>query len=249
MSARPVIGVTGRRMPVDQPFPLLGAVAIQETYVDAIDRAGAIAAVLAPRLLDDGDADAHVAALDGLLLTGGPDVDPSRYGAVPHERTYGVSRLQDEFELALLGAAERVGRPVLCICRGLQLLNVAHGGTLHQHLPDLDGVAEHGVPAGGGGTRHTIVVEAESRLARALGNHRPVGECHHHQAVDQVGDGLVVVARAADGVIEGLESTSDDGWLVAVQWHPEDTAHHDEDQQRLIDALVRQARRETRGPR
>lgn len=243
---RPVIGITGRRMPIDSPFPLLGSISIQETYADAVDRAGGLPAVLAPRLLGADDADDYIASLDGLLLTGGPDVDPGRYGQDAHARTYGVSRLQDEFEVALLDAADRRDKPVLCICRGLQLLNVAHGGTLHQHLPEVEGTFEHGIPAGGGGTRNVIDVDPDSRLAAALGTTTPEGECHHHQGVDRVGAGLRIVARAADGVVEGLEPATSQRWLVAVQWHPEDTAHHDSAQQRLVDELVIQARRRGR---
>ena len=228
-------------MPVGAPFPLLGAIAIQDTYVDAVDRAGGLGAVLAPRHLDAAEADAVITSIDGLVLTGGPDIAPARYGQAPHATTYGVSDLQDHFELALLAAGERNGTPILAICRGLQLLNVARGGTLHQHLPDLQDRDEHGVPAGGAPTLHPITVDPNSLLAQALGVKTPTGACHHHQAVDRLGDGLRVVAWAADGTIEGLEPLHTNQWLVAVQWHPEDTADDDPVQHRLVRALIEQA--------
>ena len=112
-------------------------------YLEAIARAGALALVVAPPSPGGAGADDAVAAADGLLLLGGPDVEPARYGQTAHPRTYGVEPAQDDFELALLGAALRAGLPVLAICRGLQLVNVAHGGTLHQHLGDVPGLAPH----------------------------------------------------------------------------------------------------------
>ncbi len=239
----PVIGISGRRMPADQPFALLGAVAIQESYPDAVTRAGGLAAVMIPCELDETSADRIVASLDGLVLTGGPDVDPRAYGEAPHETVYGVSELQDHFEQALLEATIRAGKPVLCICRGLQLLNVVYGGTLHQHLGDLDGLGAHGVPGGGGSAANDITIDDESLLARVTGTTTARGECHHHQAVDRVGDGLRVVARTADGVVEGLELDEPGQWLVAVQWHPEDSAADDPVQQRLFQHLVDAAAR------
>ena len=241
---RPVIGISGRRLPVGQPFPLVGSVAIQETYADAVNRSGGLAAVLIPAELDAAVADHMVASLDGLVLTGGPDVNPELYGQSPHETVYGLSELQDHFETTLLHAARRATIPVLCICRGLQLLNVVHGGTLHQHLGDLHGLGPHGVPAGGGSVPNEITVYQDSLLASVVASTEITGECHHHQAVDRVGDGLRVTARTPDGVIEGLELEDPIGqWLLAVQWHPEDSAAHDDAQQRVFDHLIAAAMR------
>jgi len=214
-------------------------------YLAALARAGAEPVVLAPRPLDEAEAKELLARFDGLLLLGGPDVDPARYGQERHPEVYGVDEEADGFEAALVLAAHAIGLPVLAICRGCQVVNVAFGGTLHQHLPDLEGVAVHGVfPQPGQplpvGELHVAHVDAGSRLAEALGTTEPVGSSVHHQAVDRVGDGLRVVARADDGIIEGLEHT--DGWLVAVQWHPEDTADADPTQQRLFDAFVARCR-------
>ncbi len=120
----------------------------------------------------------------------------------------------------------------------MQMLNIVRGGTLDQHIVDKPGIGQHGIPFGGGGTRHRVEVSSGTRLAAALGTTTPIVECHHHQAVDVLGDGLVVVARAADGTVEALDLPERSAWLVAVQWHPEDTAGEDPVQQRLFDALV-----------
>jgi putative glutamine amidotransferase len=219
-------------------------------YLDAVARSGGLALVVAPQPLDEEGADAVVAAGDGLLLLGGPDVEPARYGRPTHPRTYGVDARQDAFEVALLDAALRAGLPVLAICRGLQLVNVAHGGTLHQHLGDIDGLLGHApatFPAaepGSIGSLLPVTVQPGCRLHRLLGGTGTapvsvVGAHSHHQAVDTVGPGLVVVGESADGVVEALEHPGH--WLVAVQWHPEDTAATDPVMQRLFDGFVARA--------
>jgi putative glutamine amidotransferase len=237
---RPLIAVTGRRFDAGRTFRDEASVAIQAAYLDAVSRSGAVAVLLPPEPLVGHEAAARVDRLDGLVLTGGPDVDPARYDRSAHPTTYGVSALQDAFEVALLRAALARGIPVLAICRGLQVVNVAHGGTLHQHLPDLAGVGPHGVPDGGGGTLNDVTVEPGSLLASVVGDVTTSGMCHHHQAVDEVGAGLSVSARTADGVVEALEPADPDGssWLLAVQWHPEETAHDHPASQRLFDHLA-----------
>jgi putative glutamine amidotransferase len=160
-----------------------------------------------------------VARIDALLLTGGPDVNPDLYGAERHERTQRPREERDRFELELLEAARELDVPVLAICRGLQTLNVARGGTLHQHLPDLTGDDErHGT--GGEYAPNTVRIAPGSRLADLLGNESAEGLCHHHQSVDQIGEDLVPVAWAEDGTIEAVEDPSA-RFTVAVQWHPE----------------------------
>jgi putative glutamine amidotransferase len=216
-------------------------------YVDAIVAAGGIEMILGPRPLSDSEADSLVAHAHGLCLLGGPDVDPAHYGAEPHPRTYGVNPEQDRFELALLHAARRAGRPVLAICRGMQVLNVALGGTLEQHLADAPGRLEHSPPTfpaaapGSIGALLPVEVQDGSRLHRLLGAGSAMGAHSHHQAVADVAPGLDVVARSADGVIEGVEHR--DEWLVGVQWHPEDTARHDPAMQRLFSGFVTEAAR------
>ncbi len=148
--------------------------------------------------------------------------------------------------MTLARSAEASGLPLLAICRGLQVLNVAHGGTLDQHITGRAGLVCHGQPNGGVASAVEVDVEPGSRLCDALGTARVTGACHHHQAVDRLGAGLAVVARAADGLVEGLEARAAPGWVVAVAWHPEVTAGTDPDQQRLFDALVTEALRSRR---
>ncbi|MDQ6698059.1 MAG: gamma-glutamyl-gamma-aminobutyrate hydrolase family protein [Actinomycetota bacterium] len=242
--SRPIVLVTGRRLALGRVERWLEpAVASPSYYVEAISRAGGVGPVLGPEPVDHASAVALVERFDGLLLTGGVDVDPVRYGQERAPQTYGCDDLLDEFELRLLHAAIGLGRPVLAICRGVQVLNVAFGGTLDQHITDRPGLVSHGLPNGGGASDVTMVVEPGSRLAEALGTNVPdagtgaTGRCHHHQAVDRVGEGLVVSARASDGVIEGLERTGDP-WVVGVQWHPEDSADRDSQQQALFDRFI-----------
>lgn len=243
MPRTPRIALTARRTPVDRPYPLLESVALQATYPDAVTRAGGLAVLLAPAEIDRDAADAILDEVEGLVVTGGDDVDPRRYGEEPHESVTHVDELQDHFEAALLDAALARSMPVLCICRGTQLLNIERGGSLFQHIVGMPGIAAHGIPFGGGGTLNDVTVDGDSTLAAVLGATTARGECHHHQAIDRLGEGVRVVARAADGTVEGIELTSHDGWLVAVQWHPEDTAGTDPQQQLLFDELVRQAGR------
>lgn len=239
MTGRPLIAVTSRRLAAERISNWLEpAQAVPTYYLDALHRAGALGASLLPQPVEQTDAGAIVARFDGLLVSGGVDVDPACYAQTPHPETTGFDEATDRWEIALIDAAVAASKPVLAICRGSQLLNVAFGGSLHQHLGDLDGVGAHGIPNGGGGTSNEIHVTAGSRLARALGGTTAVGNCHHHQAVDRVGEGLGVVARTADGVVEALEVADPERWVVGVQWHPEDSAMHDPVQQSLFDTFV-----------
>jgi putative glutamine amidotransferase len=231
-----VVAVTGRRLGETKKWPYAGASAIPRAYLDAVDRAGGQPVVVDPA----GDLVPLLDRIDGLVLTGGPDVDPACYDEVAHEAVYGVDAAADAAELALARAAIERGTPTLAICRGLQVLNVALGGTLYQHLLELPYADRHGRPGEPGGAHvHEIDVAADSLLASVFGTTRVAGSCHHHQAVAKVGDGLRVVANARDGIVEGLEH--DRGWVLAVQWHPEDTAAGDPTQQALFDALVARA--------
>jgi putative glutamine amidotransferase len=233
---RPRIGVVGRRFPPGSPFPLEASVAVPSAYLDAVERAGGTALVLCP----GPDPSSVLSQVQGIVLPGGADVDPRRYGQQPHPTVYGVDPAQDEFEAALLTASITVGTPALCICRGIQLLNVCLGGTLHQHITETPGWGPHGIPNGGGGTDHGIEIAPRSRLAQIVGATRITGRCHHHQALDRLGTGVEAVAWAADGGIEAVEITEVDT-VVAVQWHPEETAAVDPANQALFDALVARA--------
>lgn len=214
-----------------------GGYAIPERYVSALWRAG-LSPVLLPRP-GHGDAEEALAPFAGLLLAGGGDVDPGCYGAEPHNTTYGVDASRDGMELQLLTAALRLGLPTLAICRGMQVVNVAFGGTLHQHLPDLEGRDVHGDPTEGRSVIHGVDVAPESRLGTALQAQRLEGcVSHHHQAVDRIGSGLVQVAQSGDGVVEGLELPPGASWLVAVQWHPEVNAADDPAQQAIFGSFA-----------
>jgi putative glutamine amidotransferase len=209
-------------------------------YVDAVRRSGG-RAVLLPPGGDDNEASATVAGLDGLIVAGGPDIDPIRYGAARHPQTQPPVTVRDAWDLAVTSHALRLGVPLLAICRGMQVLNVCRGGTLHQHVPDLVGHARHDGPTAGYG-RHQVHVSPGSMLAGIL----PSGEyfgvpTHHHQAVDLPGDGLKAVAWEEDGTIEAVEAGPSEldglsGFVLGVQWHPERG-----DDPRLFTALVRAA--------
>jgi putative glutamine amidotransferase len=233
-----VVAITGRhlgRREARWPYP--GATVLPRGYVDGVARAGGLPVVVDPRQ----DLEPVLDRVEALVLSGGADLDPALYGEERHPSVYGVDRTVDENEIALARSAIARGVPILAICRGAQVCNVALGGTLHQDLAELPDAGAHGRPGeAGGGHEHEITVDPDSLLAEVFGATRVVGSCHHHQAVAKLGDGLRVTATAADGIAEGLEL--DGSWLLAVQWHPEDTAGTDPVQQRLFDALVERAR-------
>lgn len=187
-------------------------------YPRAVERAGGVPVILPPvggeaiELLLDG--------LSGVLLTGGPDIDPCSYGGPLHPELGPTEPELDRFELALVEAADRRGMPILAICRGAQVLNLARGGTLHQHLPDAVGMdVAHRQDHPGERPSHAVRVTSASRLAAAVGPHARVNS-FHHQAAARPGADLVAVAHSADGVIEGLEDKRR-SFVVGVQWHAE----------------------------
>jgi gamma-glutamyl-gamma-aminobutyrate hydrolase PuuD len=231
-----LVALTGRRLGRRETWPYSGAAALARGYLDAIVQAGG-----QPVVVDDApDPKALLARVDALVLTGGPDVDPARYGEEPHPSVYGVSRRVDDLECELADIAITRSIPTLAICRGIQVLNVARGGTLFQHITENPGVPAHGEPGVAGGARvHDVTLDRDSLLAEVMEATTVHVSCHHHQAVDRLGDGLQVVGRASDGIVEALELEG--GFVLAVQWHPEDTAADDRVQQRLFDALVRHA--------
>ena len=205
------------------------------TYCDAIVRAGGLPVVLPPVAESIEHLPDVLRSVHGMVLPGGPDVDPARYGAADrHPALYGVRAEHDAFEMALARAAVAADLPVLAICRGMQVLNVALGGSLHQHITDGETTVKHRFEM------HPVDLVPGCRAALAMGSTRPIGHSVHHQAVDAVAPGLVVTARADDGTVEAVE-LADRRWVVAVQWHPEDTAAIDTQQQALFDALVHAA--------
>lgn len=174
-------------------------------------------------LLDPGDADAMLDGMDGLVLTGGEDIDPRHYGLRAHPALGDVHAGRDSFELALVRAAMARRLPTLAICRGIQIANVALGGTLVQDLPsEWPGALQHEGTWPRDQRVHGVRVEACSRLAKSLGAEKLTVNSFHHQAVASLAPGLIAVAHAPDGVIEGVEWTGDDWWMLGVQWHPEE---------------------------
>ena len=222
MSSAPLIAVSASSRDWD------GAERVRLTvnYVRSLEGAGLVPVIVPPLASPGGAADAAagiLAACAGLVLTGGEDVDPARYGASPHLAAGTPHARRDETEMALFAAARARRLPLLAICRGIQLANVALGGTLVQDLPtERPSAIRHDQPDERGARTHAVEIVAGSRLAGALGATTLRVNSYHHQAVDALGSELVVVARAPDGVIEAVESADPAWWMVAVQWHPED---------------------------
>jgi putative glutamine amidotransferase len=192
---------------------------LPQVYFDSVTRAGGIAVLLPPQPVNDEIVERVLDGLDGLIITGGKDVDPARYGQQPHATT-DVPRLdRDAWEDALLTGAIARELPFLGICRGAQMLNVALGGTLHQHLPDVVGTNKYQL--GGGNFSHIPVdIEPGSTVARLVDGTEIEVEVYHHQAIDRVADGLRVTAVSKDGVVQAVELESVP-FGIGVQWHPE----------------------------
>ena len=219
--SRPLIAVSAALERARWGFWDLPAALVAENYLEAVVGAGGLPVILYPEPGLAADPEPALEQVDGLLLLGGPDVDPARYGAQRGPHTEDPVTVRDATEVALVAAATRRDLPVLGICRGMQLINVARGGTLEQHLPDRLGTDEHRRnPGTFAGNEHRVHLAAGSLAARSVGSEAPVVSSHHHQAVARVGDGLVVTGRSEDDVPEALE---DPGrrYLLGVQWHPE----------------------------
>jgi putative glutamine amidotransferase len=236
----PVIGICAVHERARWGFWNQDAHLVADSYVSAVQRTGAIAVLLpvdvrAPLELLD--------RIDGLLLIGGADLDPSSYGADRDPDTEATYRDRDDFEIALLKGAIDLGMPVFGICRGMQLLNVAFGGTLMQHIPEVEGANPHRKVIGSfEGTEHSIALEPGSLTAEAAGEEVHEACCHHHQAIDELGDGLVVTGRASDGLIEAVEA-EDGRWILGVQWHPEA-----DERSRMFSAFADAVRNWSKGP-
>jgi len=232
---RPVIGVTSYAR--DDATP--PRFSLPCGYIDSLRAAGAVPLLLPPGEQNSADL---LDVVDGLILAGGGDISPSAYGGTPHETIYSVCEERDEFEFALARAA--VTRPevaVLCICRGMQVLNVVSGGTLHEHLPEEFGErVKHRLPPRTT-SRHPVRIQPGSRLARMMGATETEVLSWHHQGLDRVADVLRPVAWAEDGVVEAVEHSTHP-WCIGVQWHPE-MQPGEVSQDRLFDALVQAAKR------
>jgi putative glutamine amidotransferase len=213
---RPVIGITSYVEDASWGAWTLPAALVPLGYVRSVERAGGRPLLVPPAL--EG-VEETIDALDGLVFSGGSDIDPGVYGAELHEQTNGVRPLRDRAELALLEAAIARDMPVLAICRGLEVLNVVRGGDLEQHRPDRVGHEAHREVLGVF-SEHGVDLKPTSRVGTALGDRAAV-KSHHHQGVRRLGEGLVETAWAEDGTVEGLEDPSR-RFLVGVLWHPEE---------------------------
>lgn len=238
-SSQPVIAVTTYRQQAVMGVWDVEAAFLPAGYFASVTGTGAGAVLLPPQPPLAGFIARVLDSVDGLVMAGGRDVNPERYGQTPGEFTDKPDTVRDEWEFALLEAALERNLPVLAICRGMQVLNTLKGGTLHQHVPDV--VGDDSYQLGGGKfTEKTMTVTPGSALASALGGaDSVVGHVYHHQAVDRVGAGLTVSARSDDGIIEALDI---DGaaFGVAVQWHPEVTSTQDS---RLFESLTAAAQK------
>lgn len=228
---RPVIGVSTYRERARWGVWDREATLLPQPYVSMVHRGGGVP-VLLPSLPDSEDD--VLSAVDGLVLAGGADIDPRRYGATPHQTVQGTRPDRDDWELRLLRAALETDVPVLGICRGAQVLNIAFGGTLNQHLPETSGHRGHRPEPGEFG-RTAVALRGGSRVAGVLGEQVHV-PCHHHQALHDIAPVLDVVGHAVDGTVEAVELPDRD-FALGVQWHPEE----DPDDLRLFAALARAA--------
>ena len=243
----PLIGVSTSEMRVperthslDESEPPMRELALGMSYPRSVERAGALPVVLAP--VDVVHVEALLDRLDGLMLSGGPDIHPSAYSAEEHPALGPTERDLDTFELALVRAADARGMPILGVCRGLQILNVARGGSLVQDIPEaIGGDIQHRQELPGRIPTHGIVIEPGSRLEGVMGRERHEVNSFHHQAVGRLGRHLLAVAWAPDGVVEGIEAPDRD-FVVGVQWHAESLAER-EDQTGLLTAFAAAAAR------
>jgi putative glutamine amidotransferase len=236
-TTQPVLGLTTYLQQAQTGVWDVRASFLPAIYIEGVNLAGGIAALLPPQPVDAEIASRILDGLDGLIITGGRDVGPEGYGQQPHPATdeaVADNRQRDALEFALVDGAIRRGMPLLGICRGAQVINVALGGTLHQHLPDVVGHTRH---QQGNAVFSTSAVRTVpgTRLASLIGESSDA-QCYHHQAIDRLGDGLIVSAQDSDGVIEAVEIPGD-SFVLAVQWHPEERL----DDLRLFAAVVEAA--------
>ncbi len=243
---RPLIAVTTSEVRrseavalTPQGEPPQQEMALGMRYLQALEAAGAIPIVTPP--LPAELAESLLTRVDGVCLSGGPDLDPIAYGERRHQLTGPIESRLDAFELALARAADAAEMPVLAICRGMQVLNVARGGSLHQHLPDVNqGDINHRQSEPGSETTHRVTIREGSRVARMLGRTQTEVNSFHHQGLARIGDGLVITGRAPDGTVEAIEAM-DREFVIGVQWHAETLVARPE-QAALFAAFVETAR-------
>ncbi|HEY1568307.1 MAG TPA: gamma-glutamyl-gamma-aminobutyrate hydrolase family protein [Solirubrobacteraceae bacterium] len=234
---RPAIAVTTSLTEATYGVWSQSSAVLPASYLTEVRRAGGLALMVAPDPVLVADPDELLYRVDGLIVSGGADMDPASYGAEPHPETKGWSTERDDFELALTRGAAEIDMPVLGVCRGMQVLNVALGGTLFQHLPETFGHEDHRrVPGNFDEADHDVRLVADSLAAAAAGELLHTTKSHHHQGVDQVGAGLIVTGTSVlDDLVEAIE-LPDRRFVLGVQWHPEA-----DDRSRVIGALIQAA--------
>jgi putative glutamine amidotransferase len=252
LSRQPLVGIStsevrspGDRELVSQGEPARTELALGERYLDAVRAAGGMPVILAP--VDADEVDSLVGRLDAVVLSGGPDLHPSAYGALPHAELGPTEPELDRFELDLARTAVTRGLPVLGICRGMQVLNVALGGSLHQHLPDLGDAVGHRQQGAANEPSHRVTLARDSRLTKVIGRRYVEVNSFHHQGLHALGKGLAIAGHAPDGHVEAIEVRGR-RFTFGVQWHAECLVDRPE-QLALFRGLVRAARGHEVAPR
>ncbi len=233
MSQRPIIGVSSseirtpehlKQIPTGEPPHR--EICLGIPYLDSVQQVNAVPLIIPP--MKQVTIDAVLDSVDAVCLSGGPDLDPSTYGQPPHEQLGPTELATDSFEIALARAADARQMPILAICRGAQVLNVARGGSLIQHIPDVFGEdLQHRQSELGHHTTHGVMIEPGTLLERTLGRMEVEVNSFHHQSVEQLGKQLRVSARSTDGIVEGIEAVDRD-FVIGVQWHAESLTNHEE---------------------
>ena len=238
---KPIIGITSQPKAVSSASGQLDSHVIGHTYTDSVLRAGGLPVSLIP--VPQKEIPLLLDRIDSLVLSGGGDVEPFRYGQERHEQTRRTDFDRDEFELALVDAVYERRMPVLAICRGIQVINTAFGGTLTQDIPSAIGSKDHTVIGHAIYDGHQpVTIAADSKIAKATGKTDILVNSIHHQAIDRLAEGLRAVAGDEDGIIEGIEHEDEEWELLGVQWHPEFLGDNfDEPSHRLFDTIVEQA--------
>jgi putative glutamine amidotransferase len=239
---KPIIGIsTNFSKIMDKPFNEYDKIFINSGYIDVIIQAGGVPLLL-PMNADSKTTDQLLALVDGVLLSGGQDVHPSHYNEELHPLLGITAEQRDAHEMHIVKVAYAEKKPILGICRGLQLINVVFGGTLYQDLSQHgpDSKLGHSLDERTETTLHPIEVVPGTALHTIFGNSRVVTNSYHHQAIKKLAPGFTVSARAEDGVIEAVENISPDGWVIAVQWHPEMMVKEHPAMGKLFDAFIAQ---------
>ena len=234
---KPRIGITSYRQQGQTGVWNTEMAMIPAFYLEGITRSGGVVVMIPPQPLTNVEAEDIISSLDGLMLCGGRDIDSSRYGQSPHVEAEEPDQLRDELEEQLLNAAIKAELPFLGICRGAQMLNINRGGTLIQHLPDLVGDTRY-QKGNAEFNPAEVTVEHDSILGSLVGGSVSNAALYHHQAIDQVGQGLRVSAKTEDGIIEAIE-LENHPFGVAVQWHPEQTL----EDLRIFEGLIKAAKK------